>query len=231
MTSNTKVMKIIKLILFFLVIILLTFFTLKFLPLFKNLSTQDGQIAFKETITNMGIFSPLAIIGLMILQILVAFLPGEPVEVLAGMCFGTFGGVIIILIGSFISSALIFFLVRKFGRDFISTFFNEEKLYKIQNSKFLSNSKRIEMFLFIMFFIPGTPKDLFVYVGGLLNIKPLRFFIISTFARIPSVITSTFAGANLIDGNFKITILTFIITLLISGIGLIIAKKIHSKVI
>ena len=127
MTSNTKVMKIIKLILFFLVIILLTFFTLKFLPLFKNLSTQDGQIAFKETITNMGIFSPLAIIGLMILQILVAFLPGEPVEVLAGMCFGTFGGVIIILIGSFISSALIFFLVRKFGRDFISTFFNEEK--------------------------------------------------------------------------------------------------------
>ena len=224
-------MKIIKLILFILTILLLIYLTIKFLPFFKNLSTREGQLIFKEKIKNTGIFSPLIIIGIMILQMLVAFLPGEPVEIIAGMCFGTFGGILVILIGTFISSSLIYFFVRKFGNDFINTFFDEKKINKLKDSKLLKDSKKVEEFLFIMFFIPGTPKDLFVYLGGLLNIKPLKFLMLATFARIPSIITSTFAGANLIEGNFKITIIAFIVTLFISIIGILFANKVHKNVI
>ena len=116
------------------------------------------------------------LIGLQLLQILVPVLPGEPIEFLAGMCYGTFVGMLIVFIGAFLSSVIIFFCVRKFGRDFINTFFGEDKIKKIENSKWLSNPEKIELFFFIVFLIPGTPKDLFVYIAGLLPIRASRFF-------------------------------------------------------
>ena len=72
----------------------------------------------------------------------------------------------------------------------------------IEKSKLLNNPKKIDMLLVLLFFIPGTPKDLLVYVGGLLPIKPWKFIAISTFARFPSIISSTLAGSNLIQGNW-----------------------------
>jgi uncharacterized membrane protein YdjX (TVP38/TMEM64 family) len=53
--------------------------------------------------------------------------------------------------------------------------------------------------MFISFFLPGMPKDILIYVAGLLPVKPWRFIIISTFARIPSIVSSTLAGTNLIE--------------------------------
>ena len=167
------------------------------------------------------------LIGLQLLQILVPVLPGEPIEFLAGMCYGTFVGMLIVFIGAFLSSVIIFFCVRKFGRDFINTFFGEDKIKKIENSKWLSNPEKIELFFFIVFLIPGTPKDLFVYIAGLLPIRASRFFLISTFCRFPSVISSTFAGSNLVEGNWGLSIIAYVVTFAISGIGVFIYKKLH----
>ncbi len=166
------------------------------------------------------------LLGLQLLQILVPILPGEPIEFLAGMCYGTFWGMLIIFLGAFLSSFIIFFCVRKFGKDFINTFLDEDKITKIENSKWLSKPEKIELFFFIVFLIPGTPKDLFVYIAGLLPIRASRFFLISTFCRFPSVISSTFAGSNLVDGNWKLSIIAYIITFAVSGIGLFIYNKI-----
>lgn len=196
--KNTKIFKFIKLVLFILAIILLIFLTFKLFPLFKDLGTTDGQIKFKEEISNSGAQGVFMLLGLQLLQILVPVLPGEPIEFLAGMCFGAFWGMILIFVGAFLSSFIIFFCVRKFGLGFINTFFGEDKIQKIQNSKWLSNPKKLNLFFIIVFLIPGTPKDLFVYIAGLLPIKPLKFLIISTFCRFPSVITSTLAGDTLV---------------------------------
>lgn len=197
--KNTKIFKFIKLVLFILAILLLIFLTIKLFPLFKDLGTTDGQIKFKEEISNSGLQGVFMLLGLQLLQILVPVLPGEPIEFLAGMCFGAFWGMILIFIGAFLSSFIIFFCVRKFGIGFINTFFEQEKIQKIQNSKWLSNPKKINLFFIIVFLIPGTPKDLFVYIAGLLPVKPFKFLIISTFCRFPSVITSTLAGDTLVE--------------------------------
>ncbi len=228
--NKSLVLKIIKVILMMITIGILIYLTIKFIPLFKKLATVEGQEAFKSKVEELGIFGPLLVVGLVILQVLVAFLPGEPVEILAGMCLGTFGGLIATLIGASISSSIVFFFVRKFGIDFISIFFGKENIVKFQNSKLLKDKKKIEVFMAIMFFIPGTPKDLFTYLAGLLDIKMIRFVLISTIARIPSVITSTIVGANLVNGNIAISIITFVITLFISIIGVLIGRKIHKKI-
>lgn len=195
-------LKLFKLILFIIVIVLVILATIKLFPIFTNIGTSEGQQKFKSEITSQGINGIIYLIGLQLLQILIPVLPGEPIEFLAGMCYGTWGGLLLIFIGAFLSSTIIFFLVKKLGKDFIKTFLGEDKLDKFENSKLLSNHKRLELLLFIAFFIPGTPKDFFTYIAGLLPINPTRFLLIATFARFPSIITSTFAGDNLVSRKF-----------------------------
>ncbi len=120
---------------------------------------------------------------------------------------------------------LIYCLVRKFGRDFICTFVSEEKISKIENSQVWNNKTKIRTLLFLSFFIPGLPKDIFVYIGGLLPINPVEFLLISTLARFPSIISSTIAGSNILYGNWNIILITYAITFSISGILLFILNK------
>lgn len=194
--KNRKKLKLVKLFLLILTVSVLVLLTIHLFPIFKNLASADGRSQFKEQIDSYGFKGVFVIIGLQLLQILVPILPGEPIEFVAGMCYGTFWGMIILFVGSFLSSFIIFYCVKKFGLDFINTFCNDDKIEKFKNSKLLNNPKKIEVFLLFLFLIPGTPKDLFVYLAGLLPIKPTRFFFIATFARFPSIITSTLAGDN-----------------------------------
>lgn len=126
--DNTKKMKIIKLILLILAIVLLILLTLKLFPLFMNLGTPEGRENFKEQINSSSFSGICMLLGLQLLQILVPVLPGEPIEFLAGMCFGTIGGMILIFISAFLSSVIIFYCVRKLGKNFIITFFGEDRL-------------------------------------------------------------------------------------------------------
>lgn len=131
---------------------------------------------------------------------------------------GLLDGMLVMFLGAFISSFIIFFAVRKLGRNFIYSFISKEQVEKFENSKWFSDPKKIYFTLFILFLIPGTPKDLIVYISGLLPIKPLRFLLISTFARFPSIISSTIAGSNIVDGNWHIIIGTYGVTFLLSGL-------------
>ncbi len=223
--KKQRFINIIKITILILIIIGLIFFTIKFFPLFKKLATYEGRQSFKELISNMGISGIFVMIGLIIVQLIISILPGEPIEILAGMCYGTIGGTLIMFLGTFLSSSIVYILVKKFGKSFLYTFIKKEQIDKIENSKLFKNEAKLEYIMFILFFLPGTPKDLLTYIGGLLPIKTSRFLLLCTFARFPSIISSTFAGANLIDGNWTITIITAIITILISIIGILIFNR------
>lgn len=101
----------------------------------------------------------------------------------------------------------------------------KENGYNIENSKVFQNPKKIEFIMLILFLIPGTPKDLLVYVAGLLPIKPLKFIIISTFARFPSVITSTLAGEQLAIGDWKMSIILYVAILILVALAVFIINK------
>ena len=192
MSRKTKI-KVFKIILAILVLTLFIGITTYLFPVMKDLSSIEGQIAFKEKVDNSGMFGLLSLFGLQVAQIFLIIVPGEPIEILAGMCYGGFLGTIFIMVSAFIISTTIFFLVRKFGRKFVYDFCDEKKVAKIENSKLFQNPKKIELIMLILFLIPGTSKDLLVYIAGLLPIKPIRFILISSLARFPSVILSTLA--------------------------------------
>lgn len=194
-------------------------------PIIRNLTTSEGRIEFKEKIDELGIWGVLLLFVLQLAQIFLIIIPGEPIEILAGMCYGTVGGFIFITISSAIITTLIMLLVGKLGRKFVYELFSKERIDKIENSKMFKKPKRLEWIMIILFLIPGTPKDLIVYIAALLPINPVRFIIISSFARFPSIISSTFAGAKLATGNWKISILIYLITFTIIGIAIFIINK------
>ena len=100
-----KILLLISVIVFILLVVLLW-------GIFKNLTTDVGREEFKNVIINMGPWGYLAIIGLTVAQIFLFILPGEPIEILAGMCYGGLWGTLFIMASSAIISALIFLLVR-----------------------------------------------------------------------------------------------------------------------
>ena len=221
----SKKAKVFKYVLMIIVIILLIGLIVYLFPVMKNISTPEGQMEFKNQVESMGALGYLALFGLQFAQIFLIVLPGEPIEILAGMCYGGFGGLIFITISAFIITNIIFFTVRKFGRKFVYSFCNKERIEKIENSKLFKNPQKIEWIMLILFLIPGTPKDLLVYIAGLLPLKPLRFVLISTFARLPSVISSTFAGSSLVAGDWKFSLIIYLVTFLLVGIAIFIINK------
>ena len=229
--SRKNKIKIFKIILTISVLALFIGITIYLFPVIKNLSTTQGQIEFKQKVENSGAWGLMALFGLQLAQIFLIIVPGEPIEILAGMCYGGIWGAVFIMLSAGIISTGIFLLVRKFGRKFVYDFCDKEKVAKIENNKLFQNPKKIEMIMLILFLIPGTPKDLLVYVAGLLPIKISRFILISTFARFPSVITSTLAGENLAIGDWKMSIILYLgILLLVAIIVFIINKLDKDKV-
>ena len=222
--KNQKKIIILKITLTAVILIVLAVFFWRIAPFMKDLSTTEGQIAFRNKINSMGFLGLLLLFSLQVLQILLVVLPGEPFEVLAGMCYGTWGGWLFITLSVLITTIIIFFSVRKLGKKYLYNFFKKEKVEKIMNSKLLKNETNLEMVLCLIFLLPGTPKDLFVYIGGLLPVKPLRFILIATLVRFPSVITSTMVGANITKGNWKISLLIYLLTFVAVAISMVILK-------
>ena len=222
--ENKNKVKIIKIIIFIFVIFAVIGLVAYLFPVMKNLSILEGQIAFKEKVDSSGIYGFLTLLGLQFAQIFLMILPGEPLEILAGMCYGTLLGTLFILFSVAFTTTIIFSLVRKFGKKFIYESFDKTKIDKIEKSKIFQNPKNIELILGVCFAITGAPKDILVYIGGLLPIKPLRFILIATFCRLPSIISSTIVGEYFSEGNWKVSIIVYGITFAVTILTLAIIK-------
>ena len=174
---------------------------------------------FRMWVDGHGVVGRLAFIGMMALQILIALIPGEPLEIGAGYAFGMWEGTFLCLTGAVIGSAAVFWFVRCFGVRAVEVFFSREKICSL---RFLQNKKRLNLWVFLIFLIPGTPKDLLAYVVGLTDMRFSVWLLITAVARIPSVITSTVGGDALGMKNYLFAILVFAVTLVISAAGILI---------
>lgn len=222
--SNIKKVEIIRITILVVTIIIMVLLTIYLFPVIKNLSTHEGQIAFKEKVNTSGLYGFLVLLGLQAAQIFLVILPGEPLEILAGMCYGAIGGTIFILFSVALTTTIIFYLVRKYGKGLIYHNFKKEKIDKIEKSKIFQNPKKIEYILALCFAITGAPKDILVYIGGLLPVKPIRFIFIATFFRLPSVVSSTIVGQYFSEGNWKASIIIYAITFALTALVLVIIR-------
>lgn len=192
------------------------------LPYIEKLSEPEYQSQFKSWVESIGVRGWLAVLGIQILQIVIAFIPGEPIEILAGIIYGSFGGLFICLTGAAFASAITFTLSKKFGKPLLNRFFGKEK---VKVWRWIQDNRKIETVTFVLFFIPGTPKDMLTYVVGLSNLKLSKFIAISSFARIPSILSSAMVGSTMRKGEWEISITVFILTGIIGIIAILYKDK------
>ncbi|MBR4973775.1 MAG: TVP38/TMEM64 family protein [Clostridia bacterium] len=181
---------------------------------------------FRAWVHSHGIMGDITFVGMMFLQVVVALIPGEPLEIGAGYAFGEIKGTLLCVLATTLGSLAVFALVRTLGIKFVEIFFDRKKINEL---KILKNSKRRNLLIFLVFFLPGTPKDLITYFVGLTDIKMGYFLLLVSLARLPSIITSTMGGGALGVKEYKTAIIVFAITLIISGIGWIIYRIMLNK--
>lgn len=190
-------------------------------PLVKQF--QESPETFRDYIEQQGAAGPLIMIGIMMLQVVVALLPGEPIEVGAGFIFGWWQGALLCLAGSAIAGGLILLAVRKWGIKLVEAFFPAEK---INQYAFLRSEKRLNLLVFMLFLIPGIPKDVVNYLVGLTPMKLGTFVLLTTVARIPSVISSTISGNLAQSENWLGAAITYGITILVTGVCVLWYRKV-----
>ena len=205
MTKQKKILKISFVIFMVLLCAVLTIFVL--VPFIRLLATEQGRDMIQKRVEGFGIFAPVLFVLMEITHIVLAFIPGGPVEIIGGVLFG----------GIFAATVIIYNLVKKFGKPLVDAFVPEDKFKKF---KFLHDEKKLELIVFIILMIPGTPKDVISYMTSLTDINRYRFYFIATLARIPSVTSSAFMGATLGNGKPVITVIIFLITGAVGIIGI-----------
>ena len=192
-------------------VIALTLFVWNWLDSFS----QDD---FRDYIQSFGPWGPLVLLGLQFLQVFIALIPGELLETAAGYAFGPWMGTAICYVGVGRASALIFRLTRRYGIRLVEVFVSREKINEL---RFLNTERKRNNLIFLLYFIPGTPKDLLTYLVGLTDIRLRTFLVLSMIARIPSVISSTFGGHLLGEENYWGAAILYGITGLVSALGLL----------
>ncbi len=182
---------------------------------------SDGA-AFRAWVQSHGLWGKAAYIGIVAVQIVVAIIPGEPIELAGGYAFGAWQGLLLAEIGILAASTLVFLFVKRFGREAVEAFVPREK---IESFRFLQDSSRRNFIVFLLFFIPGTPKDVLTYFVGLTPMRLGEWLLITGVARVPSVLSSTFVGAAAGRADWRTAIIVYAVTAVISAAGALFYRR------
>ncbi len=159
-------------------------------------------------------------------QVIIAFIPGELVEIAMGYAFGGIVGALLCLVGITVGSIIAILLARRFGRRLVESLYPREK---IEALPIINVPKKRNAMIFLLFLIPGTPKDLFTYVIGMTNMSVPLYIALTLVARIPSVIMSTIGGDALGENKFLLALIVFAIAAVVSGAGYLCYLAIQKK--
>lgn len=216
--THKKIVSVIGFVIFLMFMALVAYFIGK--PMMQHVSEPEK---FREWVESYGGWSWAVCIAMMVLQIIVAIIPGGALEIGAGYAFGVVEGSILCIIGSIIGSLLVFQFVRIFGVKLVEAFFSLEKIRAL---KFLHDVRKRNILAFVIFLVPGMPKDLLSYFMGLTNMSLKTWLLISTIARTPAIIVTTMSGNALGEKDYFIAIIVLVVLFLISMIGALYYKKI-----
>ncbi len=159
--------------------------------------------SFKAFVEGTGYWGPLVFVVLQIFQVLVFVLPGEIAQIAGGYLFGTLWGTVLSIFGISLGSLLNFFLARILGTRFVAKLFGRERLAGFD---VIRTSPRAAFAFFLLFLIPGLPKDLLCFVAGLSALRPPVFLGISMVGRFPGILGSAFMGSAAGEGRLDIAI-------------------------
>lgn len=162
------------------------------------------------------------LIGLQILQIVISVIPGQWIQFACGFVYGFWFGLLLSVVGAVIGTIIAYYVAAFMGRDAMHVIFGEEK---IRHYTEIMNSKRGVTVVFLIYLIPGVPKDLCSYAAGLSDMKLKPFLLLSTLGRIPGMAGSLLIGKYTGTGGYTAAIIIAVIGITLFILGIIFRKK------
>ena len=192
-------------------------------PYMHELFEPGGLDRVIEDVRSAGPLGVLILLAMQFLQIVVAFIPGEVVQMAAGMMYGPWLGGLVILIGCVISAAFIFVVVHRLGAPFVQDMVPTKYLDKFRA---FEETGKLDIVVFVLFLIPAMPKDVFTYLVPLTNMPMKKFLVLSNVARIPGILISTYAADGLVDGRLTQSIVIFAVVAVLALVCVVFRDRI-----
>lgn len=163
--------------------------------IYRVLSDREAVAAY---ILSWGMAAPLIFIGVQILQVVIAPIPGEASGFIGGFLFGTMDGFLYSTVGLTIGSVINFSIGRMMGKGFIRKLIPENQLRQL--SKLVRHQGAVV--LFILFLFPGFPKDYLCLFLGVSDISFRLFIIMASVGRMPGTLALSVQGASLYQQQY-----------------------------
>lgn len=187
--------------------------------LIESMSSLENVNEFFDQYKAESVF---VYIGAQIAQIVICIIPGQWLQFAAGYMYGFWLGFLFSIIGAAAGSIITYYLAKLLGRDAMHLIFGEAKINDIIHKL---NSKKAIIVVFLIFLIPGVPKDLCNYAAGISEMKLKPFLIVSLVGRSPGMMGSLLIGRQVEAGNYTGAIVIAVIAFLLCIIGIIMRKK------
>jgi uncharacterized membrane protein YdjX (TVP38/TMEM64 family) len=164
------------------------------LGLWQFFASQERLFKF---IDSLGVWDEVGFVFLEAIQVVIPSIPGMFLNMLGGYLYGTVEGVILSTIGTTIGGYIVFLLSRRFGRRIINRYFPKTLIKRFENIP--HNKGRFTIFL--LFLIPGFPKDYLCYTLGYLS--TVEFFLVTGFGRLMGTFLETLGGDYIRRGRYQ----------------------------
>jgi uncharacterized membrane protein YdjX (TVP38/TMEM64 family) len=187
----------------------------------------QNPLAIREYVDGFGAFGPVVVILIIILEVIIAPIPGAIISIGSGAAFGAIDGAIYSYIGNLIGAAIAFWLSRRFGRPLAQRFIKEDKLEHYD--RFIRDKGVYGIWIAYMF--PVFPVDIISYVLGLSNLRFTTFFKIIAVAFVPNILILSLIGDSLLTHGWAV-VTTIISVMLLIAVGAVITwafRKSHKK--
>lgn len=193
-------------------------------PFMKVVKT--GNFIYLETyFEKFGLFGPLFIILAQSLQIVLAVIPSEPIQVLAGISYGPVVGFLSCLIGLIFGNFIIYILVRKLGSNFVLLFKGRD-VENVTKASQTVNTKRISWIVLLLYLLPAIPCGLIAFLTTSTKMKFHKYMLVTTIGVIPSIFADIYLGEMIKSGNHLITIIIVSILIILAGFSVVFHNKI-----
>ena len=147
-----------------------------------------------------------------ILQIVICFIPGQPIQFASSYLYGVLGGYLISIVGALLGSLLTYLISRFLGRDALEILFGKEKVRSYVKKM---NSGKSLVIIFLIYLIPGIPKDIISYIAGISDIDLTMFMVVSLAGRTPGLLGSLLLGAFWAKRNYVGMVIVSVICIVI----------------
>lgn len=203
------------------VVLLPLFIYLRYHTLIENFRDPEALRLFLTKYKTESIFIYL---GLQVLQLVICILPGQALQFAAGYAFHFPLGLFLTALGAALGTIVTFYIARLLGKDAMYLIFGEKKLEEYIEKL---NSKRAYLLIFVIYLIPGIPKDIFAYAIGVSNMRFGPFFILSMLGRLPAMAGSIAIGVMVETGSYTGALLLLGAAVVLCGIGILRRKQLQ----